>query len=83
MDDLTFHLGFKKEEETVRVFIVVVLTEFQSHLMQKFANKGICCDCILGTTGKRTIRIYCVCKQIFYISRACISQKVKVFPFEN
>ena len=39
MNDLTFHLGFKKEEENVRVFIVVVLTEFQSHLMQKFANK--------------------------------------------
>ena len=84
-DDLTFHLGVKEEEENVHVddFIVVVQTEFQRHLMQKFANKGICSDSAYGTTGKRTIRIYYVCKQTFYISRACISQKVKVFPFEN
>ena len=85
MDDLTFHLGVKEEEENVHVdyFIVVVQTEFQRHLMQKFANKGICCDSTHGTTGKQTIRIYYVCKQTFYISQACISQKVKVFPFEN
>ena len=77
MDDLTFHLGVKEEEENIHAddFIVVVQTKFQHHLMQKFANKGICCDSTHGTTGKRTIRIYYVCKQTFYISLACISQK--------
>ena len=77
MDDVTFHLRAKEEEGYVHVddFIVVVQTEFQRHLMQKFANKGICCDSTHGTTGKRTIRIYYVCKQTFYISLACISQK--------
>ena len=60
MNDLIIHLGVKEEEENVHVddFIVAIQTEFQRHLMQKFANKGICCDSTHGTTGKRTIRIY-------------------------
>ena len=60
MDDLIFHLRVKEEEENVHVddFIVVIQTEFQRHLMQKFAYKGICCDSTHGTLGKRTIRIY-------------------------
>ena len=51
MDDLTFHLGVKEEEENIHAddFIVVVQTKFQHHLMQKFANKGICCDSTHGT----------------------------------
>ena len=54
MNDLIISLGVKEEEENVHVddFIVVVQTEFQRHLMQKFANKGICCDSTHGTTGK-------------------------------
>ena len=54
VDDLTFYLGVKEEEENLHVddFIVVVQTEFQRLLMQKFANKGICCDSTHGTTGK-------------------------------
>ena len=66
-DDLTFHLRVKEEEENVHVddFIVVVQTEFQRHLMQKFASKGICCDSTHGTTGKRAFRIYYACKQTF------------------
>ena len=76
MDDLTFHLGVKEEEENVHVddFIVVVQTEFQRHLMQNFANKGICCDSTHGTTGKRTIRIYCVCKHFTYGERAYLKK---------
>ena len=64
-----FHLGVKEEEENVHVddFIVVVQTEFQRHLMQKFANKGICCDSTHGTTGKRTIRIYYLIKAFINI----------------
>ena len=56
MDNLTFHLGVKEQEENVHVddFIVVVQTEFYCHLMQKFANKGICCD---STHGKNISHI--------------------------
>ena len=85
MDDWTFHLGVKEEGENVHVndFIVVVQTEFQRHLVQKFVNKGICCDSTHGTKGKRTIRIYYVCKQTFYILRVSISQKVKSFQLKT
>ena len=71
-DDLTLHLGVKEEEQNIHVddFIVVVQTKFQRHLMQKFANKAICCDSTHGITGKGTIRNI-LCKQTFYISRAC------------
>ena len=77
MDDFTFHLGVKEEEENVHIddFIVVVKSEFQRHLIQKFANKGICCDSTHGTTGKQTIRIYYVCKQTFYIRERAYLKK--------
>ena len=77
MDDVTFHFGVKEEEENVHVddFIVVVQTKFQHHLMQKFANKGICCDSTHGTTGKRTIRIYYVCKHFTYRERAYLKKQ--------
>ena len=80
---ISFRSQRRRTKCSCRFFIVVVGTEFQRHLMQKFANKRICCDSTHGTTDKQTIRIYYVCKQTFYISQACISQKVKVFPFEN
>ena len=32
-------------------FVVIMQTEFQKHLMQKFGSKGLCCDTTHGTTG--------------------------------
>ena len=32
-------------------FVIIMQTEFQKHLMQKFGSKGLCCDTTHGTTG--------------------------------
>lgn len=33
-------------------FVIVMQTAFQRSLMQKFGDKGLCCDATHGTTGK-------------------------------
>ena len=45
--------GQLKEEAALEKddFIVIMQTEFQKHLMQKFGSKGLCCDTTHGTTG--------------------------------
>ena len=45
--------GQLKEEVALKKddFVVIMQTEFQKHLMQKFGSKGLCCDTTHGTTG--------------------------------
>ena len=45
--------GQLKEEVALKKddFVVIMQTQFQKHLMQKFGSKGLCCDTTHGTTG--------------------------------
>ena len=45
--------GQLKEEVALEEddFVVIMQTEFQKHVMQKFVSKGFCCDTTHGTTG--------------------------------
>ena len=45
-DQLKEEVALEKDD-----FVVIMQTEFQKHLMQKFGSKGLCCDTTHGTTG--------------------------------
>lgn len=38
-------------------FVIIMQTQFQSHLLKKFGNKGLCCDATHGTTGRSDVEV--------------------------